>query len=77
MVAVNEYGTSPFSLPSRYIFADLRPPGQPREFKVTAMYITKGNVDVDVSWSKPDSAVGNDILNSTLIQTSITHSYFK
>lgn len=58
VVAVNEYGTSAVSLPSKYIFATPRPPGQPRDFKVTAMYITKGNVDVDVSWSKPDSAVG-------------------
>ena len=58
VAAVNQYGASSYSVPSKFIFTNPKRPGPPRGFKVTAMYKVKGHVNVDVSWKKPDSAIG-------------------
>ena len=58
VTAVNEYGASSFSLPSRFIFANPNRPGPPRDFKVTSMHVIKGHVEMDVSWKKPNNAIG-------------------
>ena len=58
VAAVNQYGASPFSVPSKFIFTNPGRPGPVRDFRFTQMQFKKGHVNVHVSWKKPDSAIG-------------------
>ncbi len=58
VLAVNQYATSLFSLPSKVEYANLRRLGPPREFHVLSIQTVKGFAEVDVSWKKPDNIAG-------------------
>ncbi|XP_022788161.1 anosmin-1-like isoform X2 [Stylophora pistillata] len=53
VLAVTQYGSSSFSIPSKLIFAKPLRPQPPRNFHVVSMYIIKDLVQVEVSWKKP------------------------
>ena len=61
VAAVNQYGASPFSVPSKFIFINPGRPGPVKDFKFTQMQFKKDHVNVHVSWKKPDSAIGKSL----------------
>ncbi|XP_067046838.1 anosmin-1-like [Acropora muricata] len=53
VAAVNQYGTSSFSAPSKFVFINPLSPGPPRNLRVADMRIVKSHINVDISWKKP------------------------
>lgn len=62
VVAVTQYGSSAFSIPSKPVFSEPQRLQPPRDFHVVSMYTVKGQAQVDVSWKKPVNTIGKTLL---------------
>lgn len=55
-MAVNEKGTSDYSIPSAAIYTPPERPTRPRNFRVRTMSAVKGKVQLTLAWSKPEKS---------------------